>query len=98
MHTDAYLHCATFGGHVGRESTARTIVVPQYTAGSRTELIPMARAETVVVLGEQSFNFNELAPDALHLAADIVRACDCYRLIYSDLDAAIALITSAAAA
>ena len=42
MHTDAYLHCATFGGHVGRESTARTIVVPMYTAGSRTELIPMS--------------------------------------------------------
>ena len=90
--------CATFGGHVGRESTARTIVVPMYTAGGRTELTPMSRAEAVVVLGEQSFNFNELAPDALRLAADIVRACDCYRLTYSDLDAAVALITAAAPA
>ena len=92
MHTDAYIRARHLGGHVGRESTARTIVVPTYTAGGRTELTAMSRAEAVIVLGEQSFNFNELAPDALRLAADLVRGCDCYRLTYSDLDAAVALI------
>ena len=48
---------------------------PRYAAGSRTELTAMSRAEAVIVLGEQSFNFNELAPDALPLAADLVRGC-----------------------
>ena len=58
----------------------------------------MGRAEAVIVLGEQSFNCNQLARDALRLTADIVRACDCYRLTYSDLDTAVALITAAAPA
>ncbi len=98
MHTDAYVPCTAFGGRVGRESTAGTIVVPTYTVGRPTELTAMSRAEAVIVLGEQSFNFNELAPDALRLAADLVRACDCYRLTYSDLDAAVGLIAAAAPA
>ena len=95
MPTDAYITSAHLGGHVGRESTARTIVVPTYAAGGRTELTAMSRAEAVIVLGEQSFNFNELAPRALPLAADLVRGCDCYRLTYSDLDVAVALIAGA---
>ncbi len=96
MPADAYLTCAHLGGHVGRESTARTIVVPRYAAGDRTELTAMSRAEAVIVLGEQSFNFNDLAPGALALTADLVRGCDCYRLTYSDLDAAVGLIVEAA--
>ena len=64
MPTDAYITCANLGGHVGRESTPHTIVVPRYAADSRNELTAMSRAEAVIVLGEQSFNFNELAPGA----------------------------------
>jgi hypothetical protein len=96
MPTDAFVTSVNLGGHVGAESTARTIVVPRYAAGSRTQLTAMSRAEAVVVLGEQSFNFNELAPGALPLTADLVRGCDCYRLTYSDLDTAVGLIAGAA--
>jgi HprK-related kinase A len=97
VHTDAYVTSANLGGRLGRESTARTIVVPTYAAGSATNLTAMSRAEAVIVLGEQSFNFNELAPAALSLVADVVRGCDCFRLTYADLDAAVGLIAAAAA-
>jgi hypothetical protein len=96
MRTDAFITCANLGGNLGRESTARTIVVPTYAVGSSNELTPMSRAEAVIVLCEQSFNFNEFAPGALPLTADLVRGCDCYRLRYSDLDAAVGLIAGAA--
>lgn len=72
---------------------ARYIVFPKYVEGADTVLSPVGRAEALVELAKNTFNFNEHSREYLDQLAVVVRACDCYRLTVGTLDDAVACIT-----
>ena len=65
------------------------IVFPRYSAGSETQFTPVGKAETLLRLLEQAFNFHVLGERGFALARDLVQASSCFELTYSNLDEAI---------
>jgi hypothetical protein len=90
---DAFLTPADLGARAATGvSRPRVVVVPDYRAGTATDLQPLSRAETAVLLAEQSFNFDALRAPALFLIGDVLRECACYRMTYSDLTSGVATV------
>jgi len=71
------------------------IASPRYVAGARTELLPLGRADAVVMLIENAFNFSVHGGRGLELLANMARACACFRLTIGDLDEACLLLLGA---
>ena len=66
----------------------RLIVSPHFEAGASTSLEEISRAQAVLVLAENAFNFESHKVKGLHTLAEVVSGCECYRLtIGSDDDA-----------
>jgi hypothetical protein len=72
------------------------IVSPKYSASADNELTPIRRADALVMLIENNFNFRNYGTDALQVLARAVEQSRCYRLVFSDLDEACRLIIGAA--
>jgi hypothetical protein len=68
------------------------IVVPRYIAGAKTTLEKQTRAQTLMQVADQSFNYNYLGAAGFECLAEVVRHADCYALQFSDLEAALGLI------
>jgi hypothetical protein len=68
------------------------VLLSTYRPGRTTAARSIPRAEAAIALAEQAFNFRELGPGRLDVIAEVVRACDCYRLDVGDLDAACRLM------
>lgn len=66
------------------------IVFPTYVAGAAARLAPRSRADTVLELGNNSFNYHIQGQLGFETVADIVEASRCYDLEYGSLDDAIA--------
>jgi hypothetical protein len=92
--TDVFLQPGDLGGVAARADTVvDLVVVPSYHERATTQVVPLSRGETAVLLAEQSFNFDALGTRALPVLAALLHGCECYRLTYGDLDAAVATIT-----
>ncbi len=65
------------------------IVLPKYTPGAPTTLEPLSRAQALMELAGQSFNYNYL-PNGFECLARVVEASQCFALEYSDLDDVLA--------
>lgn len=74
----------------GEHAKAGWIVFPNYQAGAATRLEPRSRADTVLELGNNSFNYHIQGLAGFEAVADIVEASQCYDLDYASLDGAIA--------
>jgi hypothetical protein len=73
-------------GAVGRPCRVKYVIAPKYEAGSDTVLEPISRAEALMTLAENSFNFvrfGSLAVDSLRGALEGVK---CYRLRIGGLE------------
>jgi hypothetical protein len=71
-------------------SVPRVLVFPSFEPGAACEAEPIARADAVIALCQQSFNFRARSPGALEVVARVVRGCSCFTLRYGDAhDAAI---------
>jgi hypothetical protein len=81
----------------GGVCVARGIVFPQYQGGEHTMLEPIGRAEALVELAKNTFNFRTRGREALEALAVVVRDVDCYRMTVGDLDTACALVDELAA-
>jgi hypothetical protein len=68
------------------------VLFPRYAAGAALDLEPVEPARAFVKLSGNSFNYELLGPDAFRAVARLVRACDAFRLTYSDLDQAIGAV------
>jgi hypothetical protein len=91
---DIYLSVSDLAGAVAVEPISpRLVVVPDYRDGARTEVHPLTRAEAAVLVAEQSFNFDALAPAALLVIAAVLRRCSCYRMTYSDLGEGVSIVS-----
>jgi HprK-related kinase A len=68
------------------------IVFPTWQRGARVERIPVRPARALAELAANSFNYGLLGPAAFAAAADLVATCACWRLVFGDLDEALAEI------
>lgn len=71
---------------------ARFLVFPRYVEGATTRLKPLPRAEALVELAKNTFEFNQHSVEYLHDLEAVVRACASFRLTVGTLDDAVACI------
>lgn len=70
----------------------RFVVSPRYVAGSTTQLMPISRAEAVVMLAENCFNFDAFKGQALETLARVVEGAETYVLRIGNLEEAVAAV------
>ena len=61
------------------------VVAPRYRPGAPTALEPITRAEAVLVLAQNSFNFRDQGRRFLPVLGRLVAQCRCFRLSVGDL-------------
>jgi len=71
---------------------ATRIVFPQWQDGSRLEWVPLSKPRCFMALATNSFNYDLSGEEGFLTTKAIVDSCDAYRLVYSDLNEAIAWI------
>jgi hypothetical protein len=74
---------------VGTPSPIRYVISPRYRMGSRTTLKPMTRAETLYLLGENSFNLDRVGSAGISTLRTVAEAAPGYRLEIGDLRSAV---------
>ena len=67
-------------------STPRMILLPQYKQGAKTEWSILPQTEAIMLLAEQSFNFQTLGATGFMGIKQIVSQTKMYQVVYSDLD------------
>jgi hypothetical protein len=68
------------------------VVFPQYTPGATAQAECFPKARAFAKLSVNSFNYELLGPAGFDAVGALITRCDCYRLAFGDLDAAIAEI------
>lgn len=79
--------------HLARiQETARPrwVIFPKYVAGSAAQLTPRSRANSMLELGRNSFNYMVLGLKGFQTLSQVVDACECFNFEYSQLDDAVA--------
>jgi len=72
---------------------AKMIVFPRWEPDTKLSLEPISKAESFMLLATNAFNYELLGEDAFVTVRDLVRASECYRLVYSDLEEATRRLT-----
>jgi hypothetical protein len=78
--------------HLDRvKSTARPgwVIFPKYVPAATARLAPRSRADSMLELGRNAFNYGLLGALGFHTLADVVDQSDCYDFEYSALDDAV---------
>ncbi|MBT9465212.1 HprK-related kinase A [Hydrogenophaga sp.] len=87
-------HMKVRSEHLARiKDTARPrwVIFPRYVAGSKPVLSKRSKADSLLELGRNSFNYLILGKQGFDVLADVVDSCDCYDFEYSQLDGAVAV-------
>ncbi|MDP3168426.1 MAG: HprK-related kinase A [Hydrogenophaga sp.] len=87
-------HMRVSPAHLARiEETARPrwVIFPRYVAGAKPRLSKRSKADSLLELGRNSFNYLILGKLGFDVLADVIDACDCYDFEYSQLDDAVAV-------
>lgn len=69
----------------------RWVVFPRYVAGSPASLTPRSKAQSMLELGRNSFNYMVLGRTGFEGLSRVIDASDCYDFQYSRLDDAVAV-------
>lgn len=67
----------------------RWVIFPKYVAGARAELTSRSKANSMLELGRNSFNYTVLGLTGFELLSDVITASDCYDFKYSQLEDAV---------
>lgn len=65
------------------------VIFPKYQAGAETEFLPFGKAQTLMSIAENSFNYSVLGQLGFDALKNIVATADCYQFKYSNLDEAV---------
>lgn len=68
------------------------VVFPRFIAGAALHCQPLSKAETVLRLGQNSFNYLALGPVGFRAVVALARQAPAWEMVYGDLDAAMAQI------
>jgi HprK-related kinase A len=74
---------------VGTPCRVSHVIAPRFESGSPTTLAPMSRAETVMSLAENSFNFRRFGSRGLRALVPVVADAKCFRIRFGDLNEAV---------
>lgn len=75
---------------VNDRATPRWVVFPRYIAGAAPTMRPRPKADSMLELGRNAFNYMVLGQQGFEVLGDMVVDCDCYDFHYSDLNGATA--------
>lgn len=73
-------------------ATPKWIVFPKFVAGVTPEVRPVSRADALLRLAEQSFNYSVLGLTGFNALADVVDGCSCFDIRFGTLDDALACV------
>ena len=79
-----------------REAPVAWIVFPRWRADATLALQPMRKDEAFLLLATNAFNYEMLGESAFTTARALIDGAQCARLVYSDLDQAIAALDAMA--
>lgn len=75
-----------------RSCRIERIVFPHYVADGPERLEPLPRARAIGEIAQLSFNYHRLREGALDCLEGLVGGADCYRLTFSDREAAVNIL------
>lgn len=93
-------HMKAPAGHVERiedRARPRWVIFPKYVPESKAELTPRSKANSMLELGRNSFNYTVLGLTGFEVLANVISASDCYDFKYSQLDDAVLVFDRLAA-
>jgi HprK-related kinase A len=67
------------------------VVFPRFAAGAAARLEPRSKADILIELGENAFNYSIHGERGFEVLSSLVDRCDCYTFTYSKLDEALEL-------
>lgn len=67
----------------------RWVVFPKYVAGASARMVPRSKANSMLELGRNSFNYMVLGLKGFEVLSKVIDASDCYDFQYSQLDDAV---------
>lgn len=67
----------------------RWVIFPRYVRDAAPELTPRPKADSMIELGRNAFNYALLGRTGFETLADVITATDCYDFRYSRLDDAV---------
>lgn len=67
----------------------RWVIFPKYVPHAVAQLAPRPKADSMLELGRNSFNYTVLGLAGFELLAEVITASDCYDFQYSQLDDAV---------
>lgn len=70
----------------------RWIVFPKWSASAAVRLEPLPQSEAFLLLATNAFNYEVLGETAFNAVTNLVRGCECRKLVYSDFDSALAAL------
>jgi hypothetical protein len=70
----------------------RWLVFPRWVAEAPLALEPIPKSQAFLMVATNAFNYEVLDETAFRLVTEMVKVCDCYSLLYSDLNQAITAI------
>lgn len=76
---------------IEEKAQPRWVIFPRYKAGALPELTPRSKANSMLELGRNSFNYMILGLSGFEALSHVVGASDCYDFQYSQLDDAVAV-------
>jgi HprK-related kinase A len=65
------------------------VVFPRFKAGAAADLAPRSKADTLINLGENAFNYSIHGQRGFEVLSRLVDRCRCYAFTYSNLDEAL---------
>lgn len=71
---------------------ARWLIFPRWIADTPLSLQPIAKSQAFLMVASNAFNYDVLDETSFRLINAMVRACDCFTLVYSKLDEAISAL------
>lgn len=74
----------------------RWVVFPKYVPDSKAVLTPRSKANSMLELGRNSFNYMVLGLTGFEILGDVISDCDCFDFRYSQLDDAVAIFNQLA--
>jgi HprK-related kinase A len=93
-------HMKVPSAHLARleeRATPKWVVFPRYVPNAQAELAARSRAESMLELGRNAFNYSVLGLTGFEVLADLISASECYDFTYSQLDDAVAVFDRLAA-
>lgn len=69
----------------------RWVVFPKYIAGTPAQMSPRSKANSMLELGRNSFNYMVLGLKGFEVLSKVIDASDCYDFQYSQLDDAVTI-------